>query len=201
MHPGSHTSATIYFYMGGKLYKSLYSIGNAEAQIAKGRIPFWHFSFVGIYAAVSDAALAAPTLTAFQKPLLVTNANTTPVTLATYAIKMREFKMAVGNEIVYRNLVGSEAVRFTDRKSTGSISFEEELVATKDFHALARAGTLSALSIVHGTAAGNKVTIAAPTAQLDAPTLDADENIAMTGLSLLLTPTATGNDEFSFTFT
>ena len=201
INPGSETSGTLYFYVGGKLFKALYCLGNVEAVLQRGKIPFWHFTFIGIYAAVSDAALAAPTLTAFKQPLLVTNANTTPVTLATYSIKLLEFRLATGNVLTYRNLVNSEAVRFVDRTPTSSVKFEEELVATKDFYALARAGTLSVMTATHGTVAGSKVTIAENQAQLDAPTLDQDNNLAIMGLTLRPTPTSAGNNEFSFVFT
>ncbi len=201
VNPGAETTMTMYFYMDGKLYKALFCIGNVEVQLARGKIPFLHFTFMGIYAAVSDAALSAPTLTAFKQPLVVSNTNTTPCTIATYAAKISEFKLATGNVLTYRNLIGSEAIRFTDRSSTGSVKFEEEKVATKDFHALVAAGTLSAISILHGTAAGSKVTIAAANAQLVDPGLGNEDNIAMTGLNFICTPSTAGNDEFSIAYT
>ncbi len=201
VNPGAETTGTMYFYMDGKLYKALFSVGNVEINLPKGKIPLLHFTFIGIYAAVSDAALSAPTLTAFTKPVAVTNANTTPMTLHTYAAKFKEFKVSAGNVLTYRNLVNSESVRFTDRDSRGSAVFEEELVATKNFLSIAQLGTLGAFTVTHGTVAGNKVKIDGANVQIGDPGLDQDENIAMLSTPLLFTASSAGNDELILTVT
>ncbi len=199
INPGAEVPATMYFYVDGKLYKSLYSLGSLDGTMPRGKIPLYHAALFGIYSPVSDAALAAPTLTPFQKPLVVSNANTTPVQLGTYAIKMSEFKFSQGNVLVYRNTTSSEAVRFVDRNMTGSVKFEEEKVATKDFDALAAAGTSVVFTATHGTAAGNKVKLDAGQAYLDPQGLSDEDSIAMRDVNMDLTPTSAGNDEFTIT--
>jgi hypothetical protein len=193
--------STIYFYIDARLHKVLGAFGNVEARLVAGRIPVWAFTFIGLYVAPSDVALPTPTLTAFQKPLAVNNTNTTPATLFTFAGKFREIMLATGNELVYRNLPNSEAVRFVGRRSRGSVRLEDELVATKDWWTIVRNGTLGALAITQGTAAGNKVAIAANQVQLTEPDMDEEQGIAMIRMNMELQPSSAGNDEFSITVT
>jgi len=199
VNPGSESTGTLYFYLDGRLHKAVYCLGNVTPKLVRGRAPLYSFSFIGIYVAPTDVGLVSPTLTAFQKPLVVNNANTTPVTLYTYAGKFSEIQFSTGNVLNYRNLVGSESIRFTDRDSRGSVKLEDELIAAKDWWSIIRAGTLGALSVTHGTAAGNKVVLAALNVQLLDPGSDAEDNIAMLPMNLLLTATLAGNDEYSIT--
>ncbi|OGA16470.1 MAG: hypothetical protein A3I63_01955 [Betaproteobacteria bacterium RIFCSPLOWO2_02_FULL_66_14] len=199
VNPGSETTGTLYFYLDGRLHKAVYCLGNVTPKLSRGKAPLYAFSFIGIYVAPTDVALVSPTLSAFQKPLVVNNANTTPVTVHGFAGKFSEIQFSSGNVLTYRNLVGSESVRFTDRDSRGSVKLEDELVATKDWWTIMRAGTLGAMSVTHGTVAGNKVVLAAPNVQLLDPGSDAEDNIAMLSMNMLLTATLAGNDEFSIT--
>ena len=109
--------------------------------------------------------------------------------------------VSTGNQLDYRNLPNSEAVRFGDRNSAGSVQLEDELVATKDWWTIVKNATLGALAITQGTAAGNKVAIAAPNVQLTDPEISEEQNIAMIGMKMGLQPSSAGNDEWSFTFT
>jgi len=197
----AETSVAIYFYMDGRLHKVLGAFGNVEAGVVAGRIPVWRFSFIGLYALPTDTALASPTLTSFQKPLAVNNANTTPATLFTFAGKFREVSLATGNVLEYRNLPNSEAVRWTDRSSTGKVTLEDELVATKDWWTIVKNMTLGALAVTHGTVAGNKVQVNAAQVQLTNPEISEENGIAMIGMAMDLQPSSAGNDEFSIVFT
>lgn len=199
--PGSETSCTIYFYMGGRRHRAVYCLGNVKPSLSKGKIGLFSFDMTGIYVGPDDQALPTPTYTLFQKPLAVTIANTTPFTLDGFAGKFSELTLDTGNVYPYRNLVGSESMRFVDRSSQGSVKLEDELVGTKDWWTKMAAGTPVALSAQHGTVAGNIVVLAAPSAQIDPrnPSMEDDDNISMLGMSLLLMPSAAGNDEYSIT--
>jgi hypothetical protein len=189
--------STIYFYIDGRLHKVLGAFGNVEARLVAGRRPKWAFTFIGLYVLPSDTALPTPTLTGFQKPPAVNNTNTTPATLFTFAGKFREITLATGNELVYRNLPNSEAVRFVNRRSRGSVRLEDELVATKDWWTIVKNGTLGALTVTQGTAAGNKVTITANQVQLTEPDMSEEQGIAMIRMNMELQPSSAGNDEWS----
>jgi len=199
--PGAETPGTLYFFMGGRRHRATYCLGNVKASLQRGKIGLFSFDMTGIYVAPDDLALPTPTLTAYQKPVAFTNQNTTPFTLDGFAGKFSALTLDSGNVYPYRNLVGSESMRFVDRNSKASVKLEDELVATKDWWTKLASGALVALSATHGITAGNIVMIAAPNAQLDPrdPGIDQDDNISMLSMSLLLTPSSAGNDEWSIT--
>lgn len=201
VNPGSESSASIYFYMGGRLHKILGALGNVEFEWLRGKVPLMKYSFMGLYTIPSDTSPTAPTLTGFQAPQAFNKVNTTPLTLHSYAGKFSELRMSTGNELVYRNLANSEAIRIVDRNMTGKCVLEDELVGTKDWWTIIKNATTGALALTHGLTAGNIASVAAPAIQLINPSMDADENISMLGLDLLVRPTATGNDEFALTLT
>lgn len=193
------SSIAFYFYHDGRLQTLLGSMGNVEARVVSGRLPVFAFSFLGLHVQPTDAALPVPTLTAFQKPVAVNKVNTTPFTLHAYAGRFRELMLTTGNALPYRNLPNVEAIRFVDRLAAGSVRLEKDLVATKDWETLIKAGTLGALDCTQGTVAGNKVQLQAPNVQLTDPEESDEEGVAMFGMRLELQPSAAGNDEFSIT--
>lgn len=196
---GSDISCDIYLNIGGRLHKITGAMGTVKAVLEAGKNPVFQFHFVGLFTGPSDVALAALTLTAFQKPLAVNNANTTPATLFTFAAKFRKVEIDLGNKLDYRNLVNSEAVRFLDRKSMANFVFEAETVAIKDWWSIVAAETKGALTITQGTVAGNKVTIAAPNVQLGEPSVTSENGVAMETYPGALVPSNAGNDELSIT--
>lgn len=194
-------SSSLYFLLDGRQHKLLGWFGNVEARVVSGRIPVFAFSGIGLHVAPTDVALPTPTLSGFTKPVAVNNANTTPATLHAFAGKIREISFATGNVLPYRNLPNSEAVRFVDRMSSGSVRLEDELVAAKDWWTSIKNGTLGALSLQQGQVVGNKVTLAAPNVQLTEPQMDDEDGIGMIRMRMELTPSAAGNDEWSITTT
>lgn len=192
---------TIYFYINGRLHKFLGSLGSARIMLDAGKSPKIEWDFMGLYSIPTDAAMVTPTLTGWTKPVPVNNVNTTPLTLHGYAIKMKSLAIDLGVQNVYRNLPNSEAVRFIGRKAKYSATFEDELVATKDWWTIIKAGTLGALAVTHGLTAGNIVAIAAANVQVARPKLSRDNDISMLGVDGGIVPTAAGNDEFSITLT
>ncbi len=191
-------SVTVYFYIDGKLYKLLGARGTVTFRLSSKGIPVFAFSLTGLYAAVSDGTNPTPTLTGFKAPLAANRANTPTFTVHGYAAKLASIECADNNEVVYRNLIGEESVQIVDRKPAGRLTIEDVSVATKDFFGIARAGTKGAIQLIHGTTAGYKVQLDAPSVQLLKPTVDEQEGIEMLGMDLLLLPSA-GNDEMTIT--
>lgn len=190
---------SIYFYINGRLHKFLGSLGSARIMFDAGKSPKIEWDFMGLYSIPTDSAMITPTLTGWTKPVPVNNVNTTPLTLHAYAIKMKQLSIDLGVQNVYRNLPNSEAVRFIGRKAKYSAMFEDELVATKDWWTIIKAGTLGALAVTHGLTAGNIVAIAAANVQVARPKLSRDNDISMLGVDGGIVPTVAGNDEFSIT--
>lgn len=191
-------SATIYFYYSGKLHKLLGARGNPTWTFNDLGIPMIQFQFTGLYGGIVDDVFPSATLTGFQVPLPVNYANTGSVSLHGYAARVYDCSFTLGNKIVYRNIVGVEQVIITDREPSGSIEIEDIPVATKDYVAIAKAGTLGAFSFVHGTTSGNKVKPESATCQITSPEYGDRDGISTTKLSLRFTPGAAGNDDIAF---
>ncbi|WP_198116932.1 phage tail tube protein [Massilia rhizosphaerae] len=198
----SFESVTNYFNLDGVLHKMTGSRGSVSVAFSAQGIPTLKFSFQGLYSPVVDSP--APTgvvFSAFQLPLIVNNVNTTGLSLQSFSgMVLSDLSIDLANSLTFRSLVGgTEQVLITDRKPAGSITFEATTVAAKDWWTAARNAATGSLTVTHGTVAGNKVTIAAPLAQITQPTYSDKDGIAMIQASLVLVPNA-GNDELTFTF-
>jgi hypothetical protein len=196
-----HESGAFYFYVGDTLYKIGGARGTASVEIDAQGIPYLMFSFTGLYSAPAEDTRPAPDLTAFQKPLLATSANTPTFTIGGTAFVMRRFKFDLGNEVQNRFLIGAEAILITDRSEAVEATVEAVPLTTFDPYALAAAQSALALSLVHGTEAGKIATLSAPAAQIQRPRgLENAQNVLEWPLRLVPLPVA-GNDQFTLTLT
>ena len=197
----THEALSIYINIGGKLHKMLGSRGNARFELNALAIPVIRFSFMGLFQTVADEVFPSGIdLSNFAKPKVVSDANTPTMTLHGQAINGAALSLDLGNQVEYRELVNSTSIQIVDRKSIGTITFEDSLVATKAWEAAVIAETTDALQVVHGTAVGNVCTLDAPKVQLKNPRPSGSQNKRMTSFDLVLTPNA-GDDEFKFTTT
>jgi len=192
-------SATIHFHMDGSKHALVGCRGTVELRLAAKAIPVYHFSLLGMYVAPTAATDPTPTLTSFQTPLTVGNVNTPTFSLHSYSGKLQELTLTQGNEVVHRELVGSESIQITDRAMTGSITIEAPPLGTKDYFAAASAGTQAALQVVHGTSAGNIVQLDAPNVQLLSPRYAESDGVVMLEMDLNLVPGSSGDDELKIT--
>ena len=140
---------------------------------------------------------ARATFTA-TKPVAVTQANTTPVTLHTYAGNFTSVNIDIANAVAYRNLINLEEITFTDRNPTASFDLERPTLAQKDFFTTVLNGTTGAFALTHGTVAGNKVQISAPLVQLTNVTMGSANGLETLTLPGDLIPNV-GNDELVIT--
>lgn len=188
-------TVTLYYYLDGVLHKMSYCRGTVTFQLDARSIPIMKFKFTGLYTAATDTALPTDAdYSAFIAPMAVNKVNTASMTLHGISAAMQTLSIDMGNQIVYRNLIGSESVEMTDRKATGQTSIEMVPVATYAWHEAVRLGTLAPFSVVHGVGAGNIIQIDAPKVQLLTPQYADSDGIAMINLGLDLQPDA-GNDE------
>ena len=196
-----YESATLYYYHDGELHKLTGARGTVSFNLSKDQIPEMQFTFTGLHNDPTAPAVITPDTTSFQVPLPVTEANTPTYTVDGYAAKAESFSLDVAASVVYRNVVNSESVQITDRAPAGSIAFEQEVIGTKDFWGLAKAGTEIAINIVHGTAAGNIVQIKGDQVQLSQPALSDSDGISIMTMSTLWVPTDAADDDMSIVFT
>jgi hypothetical protein len=193
-------SASLYFNRDGNLFKLVGSRGNVTVEMNANNLPVFKFSFVGLWTQPASAALPTSDFSAFIPALPVNNANTPTFTLHGFSAVATAFTFNLGNTINHRDRMNSEEVKFSDRKMSGSVTFEEPLISAKNFYSLVKAATLDALQLVHGTNAGNIVTIDMPKVQLKTPSQSNEDGTVMMALTLTPTPDA-GDDEITLTFT
>ncbi|WP_322994053.1 phage tail tube protein [Castellaniella sp.] len=192
-------ATTLYANLDGVNHKMLGARGTFTLNLTPKQIPRIAFSLRGLLGPVADAPLPAANYAAYQTPLPVTTANTPVHTLHGYAAIAESYEMDIANTVEVRNLIGEDSIQISDRQSTGTMVVEATSLATKDWFAVARAGTKGALALQHGTVAGNIVEIAAPKVQIGRPTYGQTQGITNLSLPLLFTPDA-GDDEYVFTF-
>lgn len=191
-------SVTCHFHQDGSKHAFVGCRGNVELRLNVKQIPVYHFTLVGLYVAPAAASDPTPTLTAFQTPLSVSNDNTPTFTLHSYAGKLQALSANLNNAVVHRELVGEESVQISDRQANGQITIEAPALGTKDYFAIAAAGTQAALQVVHGGTAGNIVQIDAPKVQLTNPQYADSDGIQMLQMGLALVPSS-GDDELTIT--
>ena len=195
----AHEAVTIYFDLQGVLHKMLGVRGDFSMFWPLDSVPYYEFDFTGIYVAVADAASLTPTYTGFTKPVIVSNVNTTPFTLHGYSATASEISINIANDVQFRSLIGgAESVVIFGRNTTGSITVLANTVAAKDWFAIARAGTVGAIALTHGTVAGNIVQITSSGLQLSDPRYVDQQGMMMLQMKMAFFPVgATGNDELS----
>lgn len=193
-------SVSLYYNLDGRRHRLLGARGTVALRWAIDEIPVFAFQFTGLYAAPTDSAESGVSYTGWQVPSVVTNTNTTALAIHGYTgALMSELTIDLANEVQFRPVVGaSNAVLITNRAPAGSITLDSDLVASWDPWTKIRAGTLAALSITQGTAAGNRVKVDAPRVQLGNPTMGDRLGIATEQFPLTLMPN-TGNDELVIT--
>lgn len=196
-------SVTINHNWDGNRHLATGARGNVEMQFTAGEIPRFNFTMSGIYNAPTDVALPSPTYTNQASPLDVSSVNTTSVSVASLSACMREFSCNLGNNIVYHDHAGcTKQVKITDRMVEGSILIERpDALSTKDFYALAIAGTTGAISFTHGTVAGNRIAVSVPYANFGPPTPEDADGTAMLRIPFVALHSAGAADEISLAFT
>jgi hypothetical protein len=187
--PSTCESAYLYVYWRGKLHKLSGARGAMSLSMPSRDLARWQFDFQGLFVAVSEATPTAPDFSAFQTPLEVGNTHTT-FTYDSYSAVLESLELDLGQQIAYVHRVGREAIEFEDAAPSGSMTIETPALATKNFFTLA-GGAPKAMSLVHGTTAGNIVEIAIDQMQTMPPTyVDLDDD--GDGLQIPLRPIGSG---------
>src|SRR5690606_38948214 len=90
-------SGTLHFWIGGTRQIVKGVRGDARFRFPAQGIPYIEFDLTGLYGDPAEAAPATPTLTGFQKPVIVTKTNTPTFTINAVAMVLREFSLALNN--------------------------------------------------------------------------------------------------------
>lgn len=195
----SFESVTLYYFIDGELHKLTGARGSVSFNLSRDAIPMMSFSFTGLFNDPTQPSAVTPDTSAFVRPIPVTEANTPTYTVDSFALRAEEFTLDMACEVVYRNVVNSESVVIVDRAPAGTLAFEQERIADKNFWALAKAETLISIDIVHGTTAGNIVQLQGGQVQLSQPALRDSDGLSVMTMNTLWVPTDSGDDELTIT--
>ena len=198
----SFTSVTIHYNVDGVRHIVTGCRGTFVLNAAVGEIPSIDFTFTGVYNAPTTASLPSVTYGNQATPLIFKNGNTSGFSLLSHSGALMNMSMDVGNEIVYRELVGgTKEVLITDRAANGSVTIEAPALGTKDFFAAALTdSSLGNLQFLHGTTAGNKVQFISSKVDIGDVTYGEADGVTMLEIPYTLVPSA-ANDEMSLIFT
>lgn len=194
-------SVALYFHHDGQRHIVLGARGSVSLALTPGTIPHLMFTYTGLYSVPTSSADPTPDFSSFVTALAVNNTNTTTFSLHGTSSTMVDLSIDMANQIVYRNVVGNESVELVDRAPAGNVVIESPTIATKDWFTAANNSTTGALSLVHGTAAGNICTVAAPNTQVISPNYGDSDSISTLQMGLSLVPGSSGDDEISIAFT
>jgi len=161
-------SCTIHYDTDGIRHIVTGCRGTYTISLNANQIPVFNFTLTGQYNAPTDTASPSLTFDDQNDPEIFNDTNTVGFTLFSATnLALQSAEIDIGNEVVYRELVNStKEVLITNRAATANFVIEAPTLATKDFFALAVAGTAGNLSIQHGDTAGNIITLTAPTSGL-----------------------------------
>jgi hypothetical protein len=203
----SFGSATIYYYDDGLLHKLTGARGNVTFRLGSGGRPVMSFSFLGLYNTPTAAANATPTLTGFQVPAVVSEANTAdlmlgsthtvgvaPALTAGTAYPSLGLEFGPNNSVSHIPLLGGESVEITSREASCSFQIEPTAAQEVTLMGNVESATLTSVGLVHGTTGGKKVLVFLPFVQLINPSKQDQAGKRMVGFDGRVTPSA-GNDE------
>lgn len=200
--PITDTSAqktlTISLYENGRVKTIKGACGSFTVDAEDGKPATFKFDFEGVWGGVTDGAVL--TLPSITLPPRFAGAT---LTIGGHTPTASKLSVQVANTITVREDVtqtsGYKHAIVTDRKVTGSVDPEGELVAAWDVYGSLLADTEAALSVSWGST-GNQVSIAASHMQYTGITSGNRDGIITDEVNFGLNGTSAGNDEVTFTF-
>jgi hypothetical protein len=197
-------SLTFNVHSDGLLHKGFMGRGDVTFNMNISERPVMSFRFLALDGGTSATSNPNPTLTAWQKPLVITDANTGDITLgctyATGAISggtaypSRGMTVALGNAVNHLPMLGGESVDISDRQASGSIQLDLTAAQENTFMTNVKANLTQSIGFLHGTTAGNRVLFFMPTVQLINPSKQDVQGRLLIGFDMRVVP-GTGNDE------
>lgn len=191
-------SVSVYYVLDKVQHVLLGCQANVAMTIAPLSIPRMRITMIGMLGTITDlGAMPAVTQAGWITPITVSKANTT-MSLHGWPSVAESLAIDLGNTLTPRFLIGDEKMMISDRKSTGTAVVEARSLAEINWFQRALDRTRGALTLVHGTVAGNIVEIEAPAVEVGKPTQGATDGIANYSLPLTFVP-STGLDELTIT--
>lgn len=187
-------TGSLYFISDKVQHVLLGCHANIAPNFAPSAIPRFRVTIMGMLGTISDiGAMPAVTQAGWTTPVHVSKANT-QMSLHGWASVAESLALDLGNTLTPRFLIGDELIMISDRSTTGTAVVEARSLAEIDWFDRALKRTRGALTITHGTVAGNIVEITSPAVEIGRPTQGQTDGIVNYSLPLSLVPVV-GRDE------
>lgn len=195
-------SVTLFVNYDGIRHMVTGARGTFSINCEVNNIPRISFSLTGIFNAPTDQALPTVTVSNQASPLIFKNGSTSAFQIFGFAAALQSWNLDFNNEVIYRELVGgTKEVLITDRRPSGTAVIESVALSSHNFFTDYTGTSTGTNTWLHGTTAGNKVTVSCPQTDLGQPTYEESDGITMLNLPFMATPTASANNEFSLAYT
>jgi hypothetical protein len=196
-----HESVKMVLNIGGVAYSLRGTRGAAVINVNASDIPRIAFTFTGLWTPPADTALATPDYSAFNAPLVASDANTPVATIDGEDFVTRTFSLDLGNQVEGRFLIRDEQIVIVDKAERLAMQVEATPLATFDPYAAAASGAAVPFVVRHGTQAGRIATITVPRAQIERPDSPTEaQGIVEWPLRAAPLPVS-GNDQWTLTLT
>lgn len=195
-----HESATLYFGLDGTKYVSHGARGTCTLDFTAQGIPYLRFEFTGLFSVPTEAAMDAPVLSAFKKPQVVSDTNTT-FALDGTALILRKLSLNFGNSVDTSFLVGEEMVDITAKEDAVEFTVKAVPLTTFNPYAAALSDDDLPLTLVHGKTAGRIATLALPKIEIQRPQSLEDVSGKVEWPLRAQALPSTGNDQWTLTLT
>ena len=195
-------SVTLFVNYDGIRHKVTGARGTFSLNCEVNNIPRISFSLTGIFNAPTDTALPTVTVSNQASPLIFKNGSTSNFAIFGFAAALQSWNLDFNNEVIYRELVGgTKEVLITDRRPSGTAVIESPALSAHNFFTDYTGTSTGTNTWLHGTTAGNKITVSCPQTDLGQPSYEESDGITMLSLPFMATPTASANNEFSLVYT
>lgn len=196
-------SATHWAWIDNLLLKTIGARASVGYTIEDDEIPVFNYTLLGRPATLlaEESAPGNPTFAGVVDPVIASSEATT-FTLDGFAVPLRRMTMNANVDLQFRSLIGpQDRVAYRQRNWNGQIVIEVPDLTAKNYFTNIRSGATMASSLVHGTTAGNIVTITHPRLQITGNVeLSEEQNALMATIPVTALPNA-GNDEVQFVAT
>lgn len=187
-------SGSLYFVSDKVQHVMLGCRSTWTASWAPKAIPRFRFSMIGMLGTITDiGAMPAVTMAGWTTPATVSKATTT-MSLHGWPSVAESLSVDFGNVLTPQFLIGDEEMMIGDRSCSGTAVVRATSLAEVNWFDRALQRTRGALTLVHGTEAGNIVELNAAAVEIGKPTQGERDGLVNYSLPLSLCP-LTGMDE------
>jgi hypothetical protein len=197
-------SSELMFWADGQRHQGLGARGGFEMTFTAGEVPRIVFNRTAIYVEPTNVSNPTPTISNQATPVIANAANTTAATIDGDAVCVQSMTLTLAPTLFFRDRMNCvKEVQITNHVVSGSITIvRPDLLSTFNPYALCTNGTRKAITLTHGSTAGNRVIPTIPYAVFGPPTevdLDGTWGLELPFMGMNSTIGATDSMTLAFT--